>query len=121
MDLEGFAYYSQQLRMIKEERETESQSLQFIVSLVDTLSTSGVSVGEDDTGRVEEMKRVWSECEGYMHQVSEFVYTQTPIKAQGLKESMEVRLTEIQCVMHVHVSFYIFFIFFIKLLIFLGV
>ena len=111
MDLEGFAYYSQQLRMIKEERETESQSLQFIVSLVDTLSTSGFSVGEDDTGRVEEMKRVWSECEGYMHQVSEFVYTQTPIKAQGLKESMEVRLTESQCMrctMHVHVSFHIF-------------
>ena len=91
MDLEGFARFSQQLSTIKNERERESDTLQFVMSLVNTLISSGVSISDNELLRqVHEMNKVWEECEELVFSMLEFVLTQTPIKAQKLKDSMEV-------------------------------
>ena len=91
MDLEGFAHFSQQLSKIKKERERESHDLQFVMSLMSTLITSGVSISDNELlKQVHEMNKVWEECEELVFYMLEFVSTQTPIKAQKLKDSMEV-------------------------------
>lgn len=88
--MERFAFYSQQLVKLKERRDKEKETLQFIFSLLDTLTISGIIVSDSVKSLVKEMESAWESCEDSVSQASFFVTTQTPLKAQGLKESMEV-------------------------------
>ena len=89
-DLEGFASYSQQLRKIENERDKEKETMQFVLSLLNSLLVSGVLVSKTDRNNAEEMEIVWKMCGECVKEVSEFIEVQTPLKAQGLQENMEV-------------------------------
>ena len=89
-DLEGFASYSQQLRKIENERDKEKETIQFVLTLLNSLLVSGVLVTKTDRNNVEEMEIVWKMCGECVKEVSEFIEVQTPLKAQGLQENMEV-------------------------------
>lgn len=88
--MEGFASYSQQLRKVENERDKERETMQFVLSLLNSLLVSGVLVSKTDRNNVEEMEIAWEMCGECVKEVSEFIEVQTPLKAQGLQENMKV-------------------------------
>ena len=74
------------------ERETEAHTLQLVLSLINTLTLSGVMVTPSERNKVIQVEKVWDECQDYVTDVTKFIEAQTPLKAQGLKENMEVRI-----------------------------
>ena len=89
-DLEGFAHFAQQLRVIQEEREKEVDTLKRSSTLLNSLLVSGVMVSREERRLAEEMESLWVECGHKVKDMENFVDSQTPLKAQGLQENMEV-------------------------------
>lgn len=48
-------------------------------------------VPKEYRSNIDTMERIWDECEDCVADASDFVEAQTPLKAQGLQENMEVR------------------------------
>ena len=91
-DLEGFAFYAQQVRIMREERERERDNLNRSSTLLKSLLASGVAVSREVRGLMEHMETEWRQCERGIRDMEEFVHKQTPVKAMGLQENMEVSL-----------------------------
>ena len=92
-DLEGFANYAQQIRHIEEQRDEEHETLRYSSTLLNSLLVSGVMVSRDERQLVEDTEKLWNECGEKVKEMAQFVDNQTPLKAQGLQENMEVRET----------------------------
>ena len=102
--------------MIQEERQTEKDNLERSSNLLNSLLASGVAVPPEVRGLMEETERIWNKCTGKICEMEEFVNNQTPLKAQGLQENMEVRdtcnymyectcMNYIQCIWILYMSF----------------
>ena len=88
--MEGFAFYAQQVRVMREERESEQDNLNRSSNLLKSLLYSGVSVPREVRGLMEHMEKEWVKCGMGIRDMEEFVHKQTPVKAMGLQENMEV-------------------------------
>ena len=75
---------------MQEERQKEKDNLKRSSSLLKSLLASGVLVTEEVTDQMEETESLWIDCRIKIREMEEFVDNQTPLKAQGLQENMEV-------------------------------
>ena len=75
---------------MREERERERDNLNRSSTLLKSLLASGVAVSREVRGLMEEMETEWHQCERDIRDMEEFVHKQTPVKAIGLQENMEV-------------------------------
>lgn len=89
-DLEGFAEYAQTLLQIQQCRDTEEPNLVYITKTYRALVSSGTGDAEKEKALVEEVAKVWKKCGNLLKDAKEFITSQTPLKAQGLQENIEV-------------------------------
>ena len=91
-DLEGFVQYARSLRESQTFHSREVAHTQWVSDVHTTLRKYSIHTSETDRETMQRLQTVWREFEASLRDGEQFVETQTPIKAQGLQESISVSL-----------------------------
>ena len=89
-DLEGFVVYAKSLCESQAFHAREASNTQRVVDIHTALRKHSVSISAEARDTLQRMQRVWGEFEASLVEGEEFVRKQTPIKAQGLQDSISV-------------------------------
>lgn len=92
-DLEGFVQYARSLAESQAFHRQEAPSTRRAVDIHTTLRKYNIPVSAEAREVLQRLQEVWSQFEIGLKEGEEFVRKQTPIKAQGLQDSIVVSQT----------------------------
>ena len=89
-DLEGFVQYADSLRESQAFHSREAGRTQWVADVHTALRKYNIHISEGDRETLQRLQGVWAEFEACLADGVRFVEKQTPLKAQGLQESILV-------------------------------
>ena len=89
-DLEGFVQYAHSLRESQSFHTSKAANMQRVADIHNTLRKYSISISPEARETLQRLQGVWGDFEVALLDGEEFVKKQTPIKAQGLQDSILV-------------------------------